>query len=98
MSALAPFVTAAECGRPGDFTVTPIHGGFMVGETLPHLGSGPWWAYVLTIATLEGAVAYARVLARQAGSRAWFFDGNRAYRSIPLDDSPFSVGPLYARR
>jgi len=80
-----------ECCLPGDFTVTPIHGGYLIGEAMPQLGPGPWWTYVAIMEGLPEAINQARTLARRADSRAWFFEGGSNYRAIPLDESPFSV-------
>jgi hypothetical protein len=80
-----------ECCLPGDFTVTPIPDGYLIGESMPQLGPGPWWSYVAIMKDLRDAIDQARTLARRADSRAWFFEGGTTYRPIPLDDSPFTV-------
>jgi hypothetical protein len=78
---------------PGDFTVTPIPDGYLIGESMPKLGPGPWWSYVAIVRSLEEALGQATTLARRSGSRAWFFEGGATYRAIPLDDRQLQSEP-----
>ena len=86
-----------ECCVPGDFTVTPVHTGYLIGQVTPQLSPGPWWSYVATVREFEAAVNQARALARHEDSRAWFFDGGDSYRPIPTEiDAPFPKVPTSA--
>jgi hypothetical protein len=72
-------VTAAEppepdlefCCQPGDFTVTRIHTGYLIGRALDHEGPGPWWEYIAIVKTYAEAYAHAQRLAAEAGKTAW---------------------------
>ena len=73
--AMAPEEDPAEveaCCLPGDITVTEVHRGYLVGRALEQKGPGPWWEYVAVVAHLEDAVKLARIIAAEAGVRAWF--------------------------
>jgi hypothetical protein len=82
------------CCQPGDFTVTPIPDGYLIGESMPKLGPGPWWSYVAIVRGLDEAIDQARTLAQRSGSKAWFFEGGATvYRSIPVDERPLQSQP-----
>jgi hypothetical protein len=57
--------------KPGDITVTAIHGGFLIGRVLPKLGLGPWWEYLKTVRDRRTAFLEARLLANARHVRAW---------------------------
>ena len=59
------------CCLPGDFTVTKIPSGYLIGRALPQLGLGPWWEYVAITRDYESAVQQALRLAREDDVRAW---------------------------
>jgi hypothetical protein len=61
-----------SCCRPGDITVTPVPSGFMIGRALAENGPGPWWEYVKVVHSYDEALAFAREIAANANSRAWF--------------------------
>lgn len=60
------------CCLPGDFTVTKIHGGYLIGRALEQIGPGPWWEYVATVRTYQDAYEHATRLAAEAGRNAWW--------------------------
>lgn len=69
---------ATSC-RPGDFTVTELPNGYLVGRALEQVGIGPWWTYVLITETFDEAVRHACALAKGAGVRAWLHKGGEEY-------------------
>jgi len=72
---------------PGDITLTPVQGGFMLGRVLPHRGPGPWWEYIKVVADRAAAITEARRLAVAWQSRLWFHEGGDLSRAVPLEDA-----------
>lgn len=69
--------------RPGDFTVTPIPDGYMVGRIVERSGAnGPWWEYIKAEPDFERAAAFARELADRAAVRAWIYESPQSYYEI----------------
>lgn len=87
-----------SCCRPGDFTITPVPSGFMVGRSLPATGPGPWWQYIKVVNDLEEARRFAVELAAQDGSRAWFHLHGDQYDEVtyrpPQPAAPDASAPL----
>mgnify|MGYP003576218284 CR=1 FL=1 len=71
--------------QPGDFTVTPVLDGFMVGKVLPPRDSGPWWTIVRVVPTQPHAVRLAVTLALALNTRVWFNEAPGRYRAIEID-------------
>lgn len=59
------------CCQAGDYTVTKVPGGYMLGRTLPQQGRGPWWKMITLECDIRTAIARARELASLAGVHAW---------------------------
>ena len=69
--------------RAGDFTVTPIPLGYMVGRLIDRAGTiGPWWEYIKAESDFEKAVGFARELAERAAVRAWIYESPQTYFEI----------------
>lgn len=69
--------------RPGDFTVTPIPNGYMVGRVIERpAGPGPWWEYIKAEADFERAVGFAKELADRSGTRAWVYENPHSFSEI----------------
>jgi hypothetical protein len=68
--------------RPGDFTVTPVIDGFVVGKVLPRSAIGPWWTLVETVTDETDAIREAVTRALTAGSRVWFQEGPGRFRLV----------------
>jgi hypothetical protein len=69
--------------RPGDFTVTPIPHGYMVGRLIERAGTvGPWWEYIKAEIDIEKAIGFARELAERAAVRAWIYESPQEYLEI----------------
>jgi hypothetical protein len=77
------------CCQSGDYTVTPVHRGFLVGRVLPDQGLGPWWMYVGIYSSMSDAIAHAIARANEAKTGAWYQLGPDEYQPIPLDGTPF---------
>ena len=75
----------AEEFQAGDFTVTPVLDGFMVGKMLPKRDSGPWWTIVRIVAGRDHAVRLAVTLALAANTRVWFNEGPGKFRVVDID-------------
>ncbi len=73
---------ATSC-RPGDFTVTELPKGYLVGRAVEREGLGPWWTFVLITETFDEAVRQAGALAASAGVRAWLHKGGEDYEALP---------------
>lgn len=56
---------------PGDYTLTKIPGGFLIGRTVEQQGPGPWWKHIAIIHDRETAIAHITTMARAAGVSAW---------------------------
>jgi hypothetical protein len=70
---------------PGDITLTPVHGGYLIGRVLPARGPGPWWEYVKVVADRADAVNEALRLARPGRHRLWFQPGSDLSEAFPID-------------
>ena len=70
--------------QPGDFTVTPVLDGFMIGRTLRRTPTEPWWTLVSIIADETDAVREAVTLALAENSRVWFQEGPGRFRPVPM--------------
>ena len=70
---------------PGDFTVTRMPFGYVIGRALPRHGLGPWWTYITIVTSELRAVELAREMASSAGARAWLHLGGEEY--APIVDS-----------
>jgi hypothetical protein len=74
--------------KPGDITVTRTSKGFMIGRnTATRDGMGPWWQYIATIATLEDAADFARMVAERDGVRAWMRRTDDQLDPLPMTAS-----------
>ena len=71
--------------QPGDFTVTPVLDGFMVGKVLPPRDSGPWWTIVRIVPTQQHAVRLAVTLALALNTKVWFNECPGKFRAIEVD-------------
>ena len=71
-----------NCCESGDFTVTKIPTGYLIGRAMPQLGPGPWWEYVAIVAQRRQAVDHARQLAHRDGTRAWLHTSDDDYESL----------------
>jgi hypothetical protein len=75
--------------EPGDYTVTKIYSGYLVGMALePGNGPGPWWHYVATLTTFEHASDLAHALADAGGVRAWLHIRGDQYQPLPRPGEP----------
>jgi len=79
------------CCLPGDYTITPLPTGFLIGRALEPIGPGPWWEFVRIVPGSSAALDEVRQLAREAESRAWLHQGGMRYLEIPLDNSRFDL-------
>ena len=78
--------------RPGDFTVTPIPNGYMVGRLVERAGtSGPWWEYIKAEDDFEKAIGFARELAERAAVRAWIYESPQSFLEITRTNRRISV-------
>jgi len=80
-----------ECCLPGDYTITALPTGFLIGRALQPIGPGPWWEFVSVMPSQIRALHEVRRLAREAGSRAWLHEGGARYVAIPLDETAFNL-------
>ena len=71
--------------RNGDLIVTPVHGGFLIGQIKPESGPGPWWDLVGATASFGDALETVRRRAAVHRSHAWLQLGADDYRSIDLE-------------
>jgi hypothetical protein len=78
---------------PGDITLTPVHGGFMLGRVLPQRGPGPWWEYIKVVADRAAAISEARRLAIAPKTRLWYHEGGDLTRAVPLEGPIDSDAP-----
>ena len=79
------------CCLPGDFTITALPTGFLIGRALQPIGPGPWWEFVSVMPSQIRALHEVRRLARETGSRAWLHEGGARYVAIPLDETAFNL-------
>jgi hypothetical protein len=73
--------------QPGDFTVTPVLDGFLIGKTLRRTPIDSWWTLVRVVADETDAVREAVTLALAENSRVWFQEGPGRFRSVPMKTS-----------
>jgi hypothetical protein len=73
--------------RPGDITLTPVHGGFLIGRVLPDKGPGPWWDLIKVVLNREAAIEDGRRLLVPGRTRMWFHEGGDLSRAVPIDFS-----------
>jgi hypothetical protein len=71
--------------QPGDFIVTPVLDGFMVGKVLPPRDSGAWWTIVRIVPTQQHAVRLAITLALALNTRVWFNEAPGRFSAIERD-------------
>jgi hypothetical protein len=74
-----------SCCKPGDITVAPINGGFLIGRIVSGNNgeeNGPSWEYLQVIDALPDALEVARHKARTAQSNAWFQEEDTPCRSL----------------
>ena len=71
------------CCLPGDFTVTQIPGGYLIGQALDHVGPGPWWELIATVPTYHEARIHATRLADELGRSAWLHTYGDEYERLP---------------
>ena len=71
-----------ESCLPGDYTVTRVPAGFVIGRVMPPNGDPPWWELVRTAADVEGACKAALELAKANKARAWMHVRDRQYDEI----------------
>ena len=71
--------------RSGDLTVTPVHGGFLIGQIRSVGGPGPWWDLVAATASFGDALETARRRALAHHAHAWLQVGADDYRAIDLE-------------
>ena len=75
--------------RAGDFTVTPIPDGYMVGRLIEKGSTtGPWWEYIKAETTFDRAVDFARELAERAAVRAWIYESPNVFYEITRSRRP----------
>ena len=67
---------------PGDFTVTKIPSGYLIGRALEHDGPGPWWEYIAIVKTYHDAYSHATRLAEESGRNAWFHKHGDDYEPL----------------
>ena len=78
-----------ETCKPGDYTVTKIYSGYLVGRvTQAGEGPGPWWHYIATVPTFQHASDLAHTLADSAGVRAWLHQRSDIYDPLPRPGDP----------
>jgi len=58
--------------QPGDFIVTKVPRGFLIGQTVEPVGLGPWWKFIALVRKRDDAIRRVHVLAQHAGVHAWF--------------------------
>jgi len=80
-----------ECCLPGDYTITALPTGFLIGRALQPIGPGPWWEFVRLLPDARTALQEIRQLARATGSHAWLHQGGTRYIAIPLEDTAFDL-------
>lgn len=68
-----------SCCSPGEFTITKIPTGYLIGRATPRLESGPSWHYIAITESLEEATSAVLQMAKSAGSRAWMHRGGDDY-------------------
>lgn len=71
--------------RPGDITLIPVHGGFLLGRVLPQKGPGPWWEFIRLVPERAQAIQEARRLLLPGRTHLWFHDGGDLTRAVPID-------------
>lgn len=73
--------------QPGDYTVTPVPNGYMIGRLIDRPAvPGSSWEYVRAEADLQTALTLARTLAERAGVRAWIYEHPQAF--VEITDRP----------
>jgi hypothetical protein len=84
---------------PGDFTVTKIPTGYLIGRAMEQLGPGPWWEYVAIVRTFEQGRHQAQRLAAHEGTRAWLHNHVDDYTPLespiqPTPEEPCARAPM----
>ena len=69
--------------QSGDFVISSLHGGFLIGRMLPERGPGPWWEYVAKAGNLADAIALAQYRAVIEGTTVWLDVGRGEYKEVP---------------
>jgi hypothetical protein len=78
-------VTAINGHRctPGDITLMPVRGGFLIGRVLPEKGPGPWWEFIKMVPDRADAIEQAgRLLS--PGGRLWFHERGDLLRAVAI--------------
>ena len=70
--------------QPGDFTVTPVLDGFMLGRMLPRSPTDPWWTLISIVPDETDAVREAVTLALAENNRVWFQEGPGRFRPVEM--------------
>lgn len=71
--------------QPGDFTVTPVLDGFMIGRMLPRTPTDPWWALISMVPDETDAVREAVTLALAENNRVWFQEGPGRFMPVEMN-------------
>ena len=71
-----------DCCQPGDFTVTKVPSGYLIGHAVQQLGPGPWWEYIAVVEKRRDAFDQAVRLAHEVGTRAWLVGPGSTYSSL----------------
>ena len=80
--------------QPGDFTVTPVLDGFLIGKTQRRTPIDSWWTLVRVVADETDAVREAVTLALAENSRVWFQEGPGRFRPVAMTtDKPPDAAP-----
>jgi len=82
------FYTPIDELKPGDFTVTPVVSGYMIGQVIPRRGLGPWWTFIKIVSTEDDAIRHALRLASTEDTHVWLQDGPRRFRSVESTIQP----------
>ena len=62
---------------PGDYTLTEIPDGFLIGRTVEQQGPGPWCEHIAIIHDRQAAVDHVTTMARAAGVSAWLLNDSQ---------------------
>ena len=83
--------------QPGDFTVTPVLDGFMIGRMLSRTPTDPWWTLISIVRDETDALREAVTLALAENSRVWFQEGPGRFRPVAMSTArPVKAPPSAA--
>jgi hypothetical protein len=71
--------------QPGDFTITPVLDGFMIGRMIPQLGIGPWWTFIKIVSDKADALRHASTLALAEHTRAWLQEAPGRFQLVEVN-------------